>query len=269
MTLISLASFNGDLLVPIRLIDCHCHFDDYLDQKIDQQVIQEALKNGIIRIVGVGMNFESSKKILNASRENGFLVPCVGIHPWESWKISVDEIRKVLKLIEDNVDFLAGIGEVGLDYRFIRGENKWQRQREVFELFVKMGAEYNLALNIHVVGAEKEVVSLLNKYGVEKAVFHWYTGSFIVLQDILSSGYYISINLSVTYSKRVIGIIRQTPLNKIVLESDSPYEFRGILASPSHVRVVADKVAEVKKISVDKIAEVTTENAKRLFNIEF
>jgi len=251
------------------LIDCHCHFDDYIDEKIDQQVVQEALKNGIVRIVGVGMDFESSRKILNASRENDFLVPCVGVHPWESWKTSMEEIKKILKLIESNVDFLAGIGEIGLDYRFIKGVDKWQRQKEVFELFVKMGAEYSLALNIHTVGAEKEVINMLNKYGVEKAVFHWYTGSFIVLQDILSSGYYISINLSVTYSNRVVGIVRQTPLNKIVLESDSPYEFRGILASPSHVRVVAEKVAEIKKISVEKIAEITTKNAKRLFSIEF
>jgi len=255
--------------VSIKLIDCHCHFDDYIDEKIDQQVVQEALKNGIVRIVGVGMDFESSRKILNASRENDFLVPCVGVHPWESWKTSMEEIKKILKLIESNVDFLAGIGEIGLDYRFIKGVDKWQRQKEVFELFVKMGAEYSLALNIHTVGAEKEVINMLNKYGVEKAVFHWYTGSFIVLQDILSSGYYISINLSVTYSNRVVGIVRQTPLNKIVLESDSPYEFRGILASPSHVRVVAEKVAEIKKISVEKIAEITTKNAKRLFSIEF
>lgn len=251
------------------MVDCHCHFDDYVDEKVDQQIIQEALKNGVVWIIGVGMNLESSRKILNASRTNDFLVPCVGVHPWESWKTSMEEIKETLKLIEDNVDFLAGIGEVGLDYRFVRGEDKWRRQREVFELFVKMGVEYDLALNIHVVGAEKEVVNLLNKYGVEKVVFHWYTGSFIVLQDILSSGYYISTNLSVTYSKRVVGIIRQVPLNRIVLESDSPYEFRGVLASPSHVKVVAEKIAEVKKSNIDKIAEVTTENARKLFNIRF
>ncbi len=253
----------------IKLVDCHCHFDDYIDEGVAKKVLQEALESGVVCIVGVGMDFESSKKILDASKENNFLTPCVGIHPWESWKSTDDDIKKVLELIEENVEVLAGIGEVGLDFRFIKGADKWQRQREVFEFFVKIAAEYNLTLNIHAVNAEKEIISLLNKYDIERAVFHWYTGPFTTLQDILSSGYYISTNLSITYSRRVMEIIRRTPLNKIVLESDSPYDFKGIMANPSHVKVVAEKVAEIKKSSIVEIAEITTKNAKKLFNLRF
>jgi len=255
--------------VSVKLVDCHCHFDDYIEEGIDKKIFQEALKNGVVCIVGVGMDFESSKKILEASKEGNFLAPCVGIHPWESWKSTDEEVKKISELIEENIEILAGIGEVGLDFRFIKGADKWQRQREVFEFFVRIAAEYNLALNIHAVNAEKEIINLLNKYGIEKAVFHWYTGSFIVLQDILSSGYYISTNLSITYSRRVMEIIRQTPLNKIVLESDSPYDFRGIMANPSHVRKVAEKVAEIKKSDINEIARITTKNAKKLFNLRF
>jgi len=255
--------------VLIKLVDCHCHFDDYIDEGVAEKILQEALESGVVCIVGVGMDFESSKKILDASKESNFLTPCVGIHPWESWKSTDDDIKKVLELIEENVEVLAGIGEVGLDFRFIKGTDKWQRQREVFEFFVKIAAEYNLTLNIHAVNAEKEIISLLNKYDIERAVFHWYTGPFTTLQDILSSGYYISTNLSITYSRRVMEIIRQTPLNKIVLESDSPYDFKGIMANPSHVKVVAEKVAEIKKSSIDEIAEITTKNAKKLFNLRF
>ena len=253
----------------IKFVDCHCHFDDYIDEGVDREIFREALENGVVCIVGVGMNFESSKKILDASKENDFLASCVGIHPWESWKSTDEEIKKILELIEENVEVLAGIGEVGLDFRFIKGADKWQRQREVFEFFVKIAAEYRLALNIHAVNAEKEIISLLNKYDIERAVFHWYTGSFTTLQDILSSGYYISTNLSITYSRRVMEIIRQTPLNRIVLESDSPYDFKGITANPSHVRIVAEKVAEIKKSNINEIAKITTENAKKLFNLRF
>jgi len=255
--------------VSIKLIDCHCHFDDYIDEGTDIEIFQKALKNGVVCIIGVGMNFNSSKKILDASKKNSFLGPCVGIHPWESWKSTDEEIKKISKLIEYNIENLAGIGEVGLDFRFVKSEEKWRRQREVFEFFVKIATEYGLALNIHAVNAEKEIINLLNKYGVERAVFHWYTGSFTVLHDILGSGYFISTNLSITYSRRVMEIIRQTPLNRIVLESDSPYDFKGIMANPSHVRMVAEKVAEIKKTNVNEVAEITTKNATRLFNLRF
>ncbi len=247
------------------LVDSHCHIAEFEDLST---IIDEAVSNGVKLIIGVGEDPVSNIKTINISERYPDIVkPCIGFHPWEAAEADDKTISEFERQVRKYVDLICGIGEVGLDRRFIRGTERLKRQRLVFEKAVELAREYDLPLNIHSVMAEKEVFELLVKNDIDRALFHWYTGSYEVLEQLLSMGYRISVNLALKYSRRARGVAERAPLMLTLLESDSPYEFRGERASPASVVKVAKLLAEIKGVSLEEVAQITTQNARIFFSL--
>ncbi len=247
------------------LVDVHCHIDEYEDVK---SIVKRALEHEVTVIIGVGSDPESNEAVLQAmSIAPQNIRVCIGYHPWESWKATDDELQLIIRQVEENLDRIVGLGEVGMDRRFVRGEDKWRRQFRVFERIVRLAKEYDLPLNIHSVHAERIILELLDRYRIERALFHWYTGSLEVLESIIDRGYYVSVNLALQYSRRAIEVARKTPLSLILLESDAPYMFKEEEAHPWSVAKVAELLARVKELEIEWVKKATTRNAMKLFRI--
>jgi len=155
------------------------------------------------------------------------------------------------------------IGEVGLDRRFV--PQTFDRQLEFFRTFVTWARDYDLPLNIHAPDAWRDVLELVRRSDVERVLIHWYTGPLNLLNEIRDYGYYISINAAIRIQEKSRLVAKEAPLDVILLESDGPYEYRGITLEPPMVRDAARIVAEIKGVKVEELWERIGENFSRLF----
>ncbi len=252
----------------LRLIDTHAHLDEI--ENLETAIV-EAKVAGLIAIIAVGSDLASNVKVLEiAAHYQGFVYPALGWHPWY---IKEEEIDAHLEFIEDNMDRAVGLGEIGLDYhKRVRAVADKDLQKRVLGELLKIAAKHNKPALIHSRYAWRDAYDAVDGAGLEKAVFHWYTGTSSVLRDIISHGYYVSATPAVEYHDEHRRAVKEAPLDKLLLETDSPVTYgRGsdheFAASPADVRRSLKGTAMLKGLSEEEIAAATTENAQRLFGI--
>lgn len=247
----------------LQLIDTHAHLDEIENL---EQVIAQAKAVGVIVIVTVGQDLASNQKTLEiAARYPGLVYPALGYYPGN---IKESEITENLDFIRTNVNRAVGIGEVGLDYhKRVRVVADKDLQKRVFSELLKIAKANDKSALIHSRYAWRDALDLVQAAGLKNAVFHWYTGTSTVLRDIIASGYYISATPAVEYHEEHRRAIKETPLEKLLLETDSPVVYgRGrageLKASPADVVRSLKGAATLKGLSEEEIAKITTENAK-------
>ncbi len=252
----------------LRLIDTHAHLDEI--ENLDEQVAA-AKEAGLVAIIAVGSDLTSNRKTLEiASQHEGFVYPALGWHPWY---IKEDEIDTQLEFIAASMNKAVAVGEIGLDYhKRVRAAAGKDLQKAVLDKLLTIAAEHNKPTLIHSRYAWRDAYDAVDKAGLEKAVFHWYTGTSSVLRDIIAHGYYISVTPAVEYHEEHRRAVKEAPLEQLLLETDSPVTYgRGsdheFVASPADVRRSLKVASELKGLSEEEIAAATTENAKRLFVI--
>ena len=236
------------------LFDAHTHLHEFLDSRIAEFTKE-------ITMAAVSDDYPSSKRTIDLADNYENIIPCVGIHPWNVDKVSLDELRQVEKLLPE----AKCIGEVGLDRRFV--PQTFNRQSEFFQTFVNWARDYDLPLNIHAPDAWRDVLEIVRRADVDRVLFHWYTGPLNLIQEFRDYGYYISINAAIKIQEKSRAVAREAPLDMILLESDGPYEYRGITLEPPMVREAANIVAEIKGVSVDDLWDAIRNNFSRLFNL--
>ncbi len=251
-----------------RLIDTHAHLDEIADL---DAVIGEARTANLMAIIAVGSDYESNQKVLKLAREYaGFVYPALGFHPWN---IREAEIKRNLDFIEANIDKAVAIGEIGLDYhKKVRERAGKDLQKQVFRQVLKIAKTRGKPALIHSRYAWRDALNLVREAQIEKAVFHWYTGTSGVLRDIIGSGYFISATPAVEYHEEHRRAVKEIPLDRLLLETDSPVVYgRGrefeFEARPAHVLRVLPGVAQLIGIDESRIAGATTENALRFFGL--
>jgi TatD DNase family protein len=249
-----------------RLIDTHAHLDEIENP---EQVLSQAKEAGLIAIIAVGSDIASNAKVLEiAALYKGFVYPALGWHPWY---IKESEIDANLEFIKDNIDKAAAVGEVGLDYhKRVRAVADKDLQKKALRELLKIAKEYDKPALIHSRYAWRDAFDMVAEAGLEKAVFHWYTGTSSVLRDIIDKGYYISVTPAVEYHEEHRRAVKEAPLERMLLETDSPVIYqRGreneYKSSPADVVRSLKGAAVLKGLSEEAIAEATTENARRLF----
>jgi len=251
----------------VRVVDVHAHLEDISD--LDSAIIRAA-HAGVIAIITAGSDYNSCRSALKISKKKSCglkIVPTLGIHPWSSNK---EEIEPTRSLIESKMGEAVGIGEVGLDYwyREVRKDpEKKKLQRDLFRSFLEMAKRYEKPIIIHSRGAWKDSVEMTIEAEVKNAVFHWFTGPDDTLEKMLEHGYFVSATPAAEYSKEHRRVIEKTPLENLLLETDSPVNYRGIEAEPAHVVKSLSAVAKLKKMAENTVAEETTRNASRLFEL--
>lgn len=251
------------------LIDTHAHLDDEQYDEDRNEVIQRALDQGIEMIINMGADIASSRKAAALAATHDMIYAGVGIHPEEVDKVLARDEYVLADLVAENKKVLA-IGEIGLDYHF-RTDNK-DLQKKVFIKQLDLARQLKLPVSIHDRDAHGDLMEVLRKEGRGiRGVIHCYSGSAEMAKELLKLGWYLGVDGPLTFKNaaKLPEIIKTIPLERLLLETDSPYlapvPKRGTRNEPSYVRYTAQKVAELRNIEYSRIAQITTANAKTLF----
>jgi TatD DNase family protein len=260
------------------MIDTHAHLDGEEFSADITEVISRAKDAGVQKVFIPATDYNSCINVLNVCREyEGFLFPMLGLHPEEVKADYKDELEKIKSLIDDEIrqnSNLAAIGEVGLDYYWSREYET--EQLDAFRIQVEWSIEKGLPLMIHCRKGQNEMVHLLNQYKrqLKGGIFHCFTGNSQEAEQLLQfDNFVLGIGGVLTFKKSHLPevLAEAVPLNRIVLETDSPYmapvPMRGKRNESSFVKYVLKKLSEVYNKSEEEINHITTLNALRIVNI--
>jgi len=250
------------------LVDTHAHLDEIEDL---EPVFARAKEAGLVAVIAVGCDMTSNYRTLEiAARYPGFVYPALGYHP-ES--IKEPEIDANLEFIRANIVKAVAVGEVGLDYaKWVRAAADKDLQKRAFEDVLKIARDNGKPALVHSRYAWRDALDAVINAGIEKVVFHWYTGTSGVLRDVITHGYYLSVTPAVEYHEEHRRAVKEAPLDKLLLETDTPVVYvRGrdgeFRSSPADVLRSLRGAAAIKGLSDVDLAAATTENARSLFGI--
>lgn len=246
-------------------IDTHCHLsrEDYDD--IDK-VIEENKNANVDKIVVSGCSRESIEEVMDLKDRYDMVYVTIGYHPEYADTVSQSDLDYLKSLLGEKK--IVGIGEIGLDYHYAK-DNK-DKQIWLFEEQLKIAEEFNLPVVIHSRDATMDTINTLKKYKV-KGIIHCFSGSLETANIYISMGFLLGIGGVVTFkNSKLKDVVKEVPLESIVLETDSPYltpvPFRGKINSSKYLEFIANFIADIKNISVDELAEITSRNASSLFD---
>lgn len=259
----------------MKFFDSHAHLDDEKFNDDREEIIEKIHNDEIENFVSAGYSLEGSKKAVELSKKYEFIYATCGISPNdipqtedELWK----DLAEISNLVKKNNKVVA-IGEIGLDYYWNK-ENKGL-QKIAFIEQIKMANELQLPIVIHTREAVMDTLEILKDNKVQKkGIFHCCPLNRELVKEGLKLGFYISFAGPITFknSKNANEIIEMVPMDKVLIETDSPYlspePLRGRRNDPRNVKYMAKKIAEVKKITLEEVASVTYKNAKDVFNIK-
>ena len=246
-------------------IDTHCHLsrEDYDD--IDK-VIEENKNANIDKIVVSGCSRESIEEVMDLKDRYDMVYVTIGYHPEYADTVTESDLDYLKSLLGEKK--VVGIGEIGLDYHYTK-ENK-DKQIWLFEEQLKIADAFNLPVVIHSRDATMDTINTLKKYKV-KGIIHCFSGSLETANIYIKMGFLLGIGGVVTFkNSKLKDVVKEVPLESIVLETDSPYlapvPFRGKINSSKYLEFIANFIADIKNISVDELAEITSRNASSLFD---
>ena len=250
------------------IIDSHCHLDyDPLINNIDQ-VLLNAQKNNISKLLTIGTSLESSKKVLEIVEKYENIYGAIGIHP-NSTTNNLNDLNDLINIKKKSKKIIA-FGETGLDYFYKRSEKKDQLYS--FEKHIEFAISERVPVIIHTRDADKDTISIVKKYfGKTKFLIHCFTGNLDFVKNLLNLECLISFSGIITFKKStdLRSVVKYVPMEKMLIETDSPYlspdPFRGKSNEPANVKIVAENIAIIKGISLDEVANLTTKNFKNFF----
>ena len=254
----------------MELFDSHAHYNDEKFAEDREELLKEIYNSGVTKLVNAGFSLESSKSAIEIAKTHNFIYSTVGISPNDIDDYKKEYLEEIKKLAKN--EKVVAIGEIGLDYYWNK-ENK-DLQKEVFVSQIKIANELNLPIVIHTREAIYDTLEILkNNNCSKKGVFHCCPFNVDLVREGLKLGFYISFAGPTTFknSKNAAEIIKMVPLDKMLIETDSPYlspePLRGKRNDSRNVKYIAQKIADVKEISLEEVAKITYENAKKIFEI--
>lgn len=254
----------------MHLIDSHCHLTDE-KFNTDRDFIIKDLDNFLIKaIINPSENIETSKKAVDLSKKYDNVYSCVGFHPENADEFKDSDIEILRELLKE--EKCVGIGEIGLDY-YWRDDNK-KKQREVFIKQLELAKEVNKPVVIHSRDATGETFDILKEYKDQIICqMHCFSESKEMMQRYMKLGFYISLGGVVTFknSKKAKEVAKEMPIDKLMLETDSPYmapePYRSLRNDPRKIIEVAKVIADLREMKLKKLIKHTTKNTERFFNI--
>lgn len=260
----------------MEFFDSHSHYNDGKFDEDRKEIIQETYESGITKFVCAGYDIESSEFSLKIANDYKFIYSIVGVSPNDVPE-SLNEIDNMIEKIESLINSdknkkIVAIGEIGLDYYWNK-ENK-DIQREMFVKQIELANKYNLPIVIHTREAVDDTLKILRENNVKnRGVFHCCPLNRELVKQGLDLGFYISFAGPITFknSKNAEEIVNMVPIERMLIETDSPYlapePKRGTRNDSRNVKFVAEKIAEFKGLKLNEVADSTYNNAKRIFRI--
>ena len=272
----------------MEFFDSHAHYDDAKFDDNRDNLIMDIFNSGVTKIISAGYSLEGSKRSLELSSKYNFIYSTVGISPNDlvekdleennypqflgrMWKQNIEEIDK---LISDNLSSkrIVAVGEIGLDYHY---DTDKKIQYEAFSKQIDIANKYNLPIVIHTREAVMDTLTMIKNHQVnKKGVFHCCPLNRELVKEALKLGYYISMAGPITFknSKNANEIIEMCPLERILIETDSPYlapePVRGTRNDSRNLKYIARKIASVKGLTIEEVADATYKNTMRCFGID-
>ncbi|HLR91964.1 MAG TPA: TatD family hydrolase [Atopostipes sp.] len=253
------------------LFDSHVHLNVKQFAEDEAEVIQRAKEHGVSRIAVVGFNHETIAKALELSKSYEGIYPIVGWHPTEAGSYSDEVEEKLIHLLQ--TEKIVGMGEMGLDYHWM--EDPKPVQIEAFRRQIRVAKELDIPITVHNRDSTEDVYQVLKEehVGDVGGIMHSFNLTPEWQERFLDLGMHISYSGVLTFSNapEVKESAKVVPLDKVLIETDAPYlspmPYRGKRNEPSYVRFVAEELAELREMSVEEIAKITTKNANQLFKL--
>ena len=253
------------------LIDSHAHLDmdDFKDDL--ELVIERAVEGGVKKIITVGIDLDSAVKALEIAGHYDFIYSTVGFHPHDADRVTDAHLYELQSLVKESK--VVAWGEIGLD--FFRNRSQREKQIQVFKAQLEIAYDLDLPVIIHNRDADEEILEILKEYknADHKGVIHCFSGDYKTAVDFMDLGYHISIPGIVTFknASKLKEVASRIPDDRMLVETDSPFlspvPKRGERNEPLFVTYTAEMIASLRGMNHKKLADITTDNCKRLFNI--
>ena len=247
-------------------IDTHCHIsnEDYNDIDL---VIKENRENNVDKMIISACTRDTLDEAIALSKKYNDLYLSLGYHPSEARKVSEDDFNYLKEVLKN--DKVVAVGEIGLDYHY--GKEDIIEQKELFEKQLQIAEELKLPVVIHSRDAVEDTINILKKYHVVGDI-HCFSGSLETARIYIKMGYKLGIGGVVTFKNSKLGdVVKEIGIENILLETDAPYlapePYRGKINSSKYVPIIAERIADILNISIEKVAEETTKNAINLFDL--
>jgi len=249
------------------IVDTHAHLNTEDYQEDLEDVLIRSKMNDVNQIIVIGMDEETNLKAIELAEEHDMLFATVGVHPGYVDNQTTDHLESLL-----NKKKVVAIGECGIDLHW--RQDNYELQRSIFIEQIELAKRFKLPLVIHTRSSFEEAYQcLVSSKGKVTGVFHCFSSNLKDAKRAIDLGFYIGIDGPITFKKAedLVDIVQNIDLKHILVETDSPYlapmPYRGKRNEPAHTKYVVEKIAEIKKISVEEVMKQTTENAYNLFNL--
>ena len=260
------------------LIDTHAHINfglsengerNFSDEEV-RNILQEMNEYGVKKVIIPAVDTKTLERVKELAEMFENVYGMIGIFPTEANTYSQEIENKMIEFAKSSK--IVAVGEIGLDYYWEKETS--ELQKDVFIKQIKLANKLNLPIVVHDRDAHKDCFDIIKKYNTtSKVLFHCFSGSVEFMKECVKEGWYIAIGGVVTFKNaiKMKDVAREVPLNKLVLETDSPYltpvPYRGKENKPAYVKFVAEKIAEIKGMNTEQIIEATTSNAEEFFRI--
>ena len=241
------------------LIDAHTHLDHY---QAELPAALAEIEQHHILTVSVAMDIPSYLRTKEIASASPWIVPTFGIHPWRAY-LYADKLTELDPWIAES----PLLGEIGLDYVWDEDPAHYPLQRTVFEYFLAAAHAQNKVVNLHTKGAEPEILDLLRRYAVERAIIHWYSGPLDVLDKLIDHGCYFTIGVELMVSAQIQEIAQRVPLERLLTETDNPggqHWLTGEVGMPCLVQTVIEHLAMLKQLTTIDLMAIVQNNFQRL-----
>ena len=251
------------------IFESHAHYDDEVFDEDRKELLASLKEHGIEWVINIGASLQSCKNTLQLMEQYPFIFGAMGVHPSETAELNEENFAWLRE--QCGIDKIVAVGEIGLDYHW--NEPEPQIQKLWFERQLELAREVNLPVIIHSRDAAKDTLDIMHTLHAEEmeGVIHCFSYSKEIAREYLEMGYHFGIGGVITFhnAKKLKEAVEYIPMDRILLETDSPYlapePYRGKRNSSLNLPYVAQEIAALKGISYEEVVEITAENAKRLF----
>ncbi len=256
------------LVIIMRFHDAHCHLTkNYFYNNIDN-LITDWKQQGLEQVIGVSTTIREAQTAIELHERYPEIIPGIGIHPWKAKKPLNEKVKESIQTILDTHETLV-LGEIGLDFHFIKEKERYKHQREYLHYFLELAEKKQLPINLHTKGAEHEIIEMLESYKLKptKILIHWYSGPENILKKLSDNEVFFTINPSVLTNSTHKEVIEIVKLDQILTESDGDVKYtvdgKRIKGTPVLVPRIIEKIASIKGKSIQEITEILHNNFLR------
>ena len=255
------------------IFETHAHYDDEQFDSDREALLASLPDCGIKRVVNVGASIASTENSVELAEKYDFIYAAVGVHPSEIEELNEERFNWLRELTK--LQKVVAVGEIGLDYYWDKEPEVRERQRYWFKRQLELAREANLPIVVHSRDAAADTLQVMKETHAEEipGVIHCYSYSPEIAREFIKMGYYIGVGGAVTFknAKKLKETVEQIPLERILLETDCPYltpePYRGKRNDSRYIPYIVEKIAEIKRVSVEEVEQITWENATKFYRV--